>query len=89
VDQNANQHALTPSVSHRNRWLALLEKYGVRRPKALYAAEVPGGLVQATIGEPGGRMQLEPAPAHVLMFNLSPVQALRQAREGRAIVSFG
>ena len=87
MDQNANHPALTPSVSHRNRWLALLEKNGVRRPKALYAAEVPGGLVQATIGEPGGQMQVEPAPAHVLMFNFSPVQALRQSREGRAFVS--
>jgi AraC family transcriptional regulator len=31
-------------------------------------------------------MQLEPAPANVLMFNLSPVQALRQGREGRFFV---
>jgi AraC family transcriptional regulator len=32
-------------------------------------------------------MRVEPAPTHVLMFNCSPVQALRQAREGRAFVS--
>jgi AraC family transcriptional regulator len=78
---------LTPSASHRDRWLAALEKNGVRRPKALCAVEVPGGLVQVTIGEPGGRMQLEAVPAHVLMFNLSPVQALWQARDGRTFVS--
>ena len=87
MEQHANRPGLTASASHRDRWLAVLEKNGVRRPKALCAAEVPGGLVQATIGEPGGRMQLEPVPANVLMFNLSPVQALSQMREGRAFVS--
>jgi AraC family transcriptional regulator len=49
--------------------------------------EVPGGLVQATIGEPPGRIALDAAPANVLMFNMSPVQALRQTREGRSFVS--
>lgn len=87
MDRDADQPASTPSARHRDRWLAVLEKNGVRPPKALCAAEVPGGLVQATIGEPGGRMQLEPVPANVLMFNLSPVQALWQMREGRAFVS--
>ena len=87
VNRHADQPALTPSASHRDRWLAVLEKNGIRRPKVLCAAEVPGGLVQATIGEPAGRMQLEPVPANLLMFNLSPVQALSQMREGRAFVS--
>lgn len=87
MDLQTNQSALTPSAGHRDSWLALLEENGVRRPKALCAAGVPGGLVQATIGEPGGQMRLEPAPASVLMFNLSPVQALRQAREGRTFIS--
>jgi hypothetical protein len=44
-------------------------------------------LVQATIGEPPGRLALDGAPANVLMFNMSPVQALRQNREGRSFVS--
>ena len=79
--------ALQPAAAHRDRWLALLEKNGVRRPTAHYVAEVPGALVQATIGEPEGQLRLEPVPANVLMFNLSPVQALRQKREGRDFVS--
>jgi AraC family transcriptional regulator len=77
-----------PSLpSHRNQWLALLEKYEVGYPKALSVTEVPEGLVQATVGEPPGRIALEGAPAHVLMFNMSPVQGLRQSREGRSFVS--
>ena len=32
-------------------------------------------------------MQLEAAPANLLMYNLCPVQALRQKREGRSFVS--
>ncbi len=44
-------------------------------------------MVQVTIGEPPGQISLEAAPANVLMFNVSPVQALRQARGGRAFVS--
>jgi AraC family transcriptional regulator len=67
--------------------LALLEKNGVGHPKFLHAVEVPGGLVQATIGEPPGQIRLDGAPANVLMFNMSPVQALRQVREGRSFVS--
>ena len=73
--------------SHRNQWLALLDQHGVGHPKALHVLEVPGGLVQATIGEPPGRLALDGAPANVLMFNMSPVQALRQTREGRSFVS--
>jgi AraC family transcriptional regulator len=73
--------------SHRDQWLALLETQGVGRPKALHVLEVPGGLVQATIGEPPGRISLEGAPGSVLMFNISPVQGLRQIREGRSFVS--
>ena len=73
--------------SHGDQWLALLENQGVGRPRALQVIEVPGGCVQLTIGEPPGRISLEGAPANVLMFNLSPVQALRQTREGRSFVS--
>jgi len=73
--------------SHREQWLALLENHGVGRPKALSVVEVPGGLVQATIGEPPGRISLDGAPGSVLMFNISPVQGLRQSREGRSFVS--
>jgi len=73
--------------SQREQWLALLENQGVGRPKALSVVEVPGGLVQATIGEPPGRISLDGAPGSVLMFNISPVQGLRQSREGRSFVS--
>lgn len=30
------------TVSHRDQWLALLDKYGVSRPKFLHVIEVPG-----------------------------------------------
>jgi AraC family transcriptional regulator len=73
--------------THRDQWMALLDKNGVRHPKALRVVEVPGGLVQATMGEPPGQLRLDGAPANVLMFNLSPVQALRQKREARSFVS--
>ena len=73
--------------SQREQWLALLENQGVGCPKALSVVEVPGGLVQATIGEPPGRISLDGAPGSVLMFNISPVQGLRQSREGRSFVS--
>lgn len=76
-----------PTVSYRDQWLATLEKNGVGHPKTLHVIEVPEGLVQATTGEPPGRLSLEGAPAHVLMFNMSPVQGLRQIREGRSFVS--
>jgi len=81
------QRILDTESSHRDRWLALLGKYGVGHPKSLHVVEVPGGLVQATIGEPPGRIGLEGPPGNVLMFNLSPVQALRQTREGRSFTS--
>jgi AraC family transcriptional regulator len=82
-----DQTILPSTERHRDQWLALLGKHGVGRPKSLLAMEVPGGLVQATVGEPPGRIALEGAPANVLMFNMSPVQALRQTREGRSFVS--
>lgn len=82
-----DQAILQSTPSHRDQWLALLDQHGVGRPKALHVAEVPGGLVQATVGEPPGRLALDGAPANVLMFNMSPVQALRQNREGRSFVS--
>lgn len=87
LESDMDAHGDRYTASHRDRWLALLNKNGIGHPRALYAVEVPGGLVQATIGEPSGKMQLEAAPANVLMFNLSPVQALRQKREGRGFVS--
>lgn len=83
MDQATPNSALT----HRERWLALLDNQGVGHPKSLHVVEVPGGLVQATIGEPPGRISLNSAPANVLMFNVSPVQGLRQSREGRSFVS--
>jgi AraC family transcriptional regulator len=82
-----DQHAFRTTNTYRDQWLALLDKNGVGRPKALRVVEIPGGLVQTTIGEPPGRLRLDGAPANVLMFNLSPVQALRQKREGRSFVS--
>lgn len=72
--------------SHRDEWLSLLQDQGVRRPKALRVMEVLGGVVQATTGEPPGKISLEGAPGSVLMFNVSPVQRLRQVREGRSFV---
>ena len=67
--------------------MALLNEHGVGRPKALHVIEVHGGLVQATIGEPPGHIGLEGASANVLMFNMTPVQGLRQTRDGRSFVS--
>jgi len=76
-----------PAAGPREQWLDLLDQCGVGLPKSLRVVEVPGGAVQATAGEPPGRIALEGFPASVLMFNVSPVQRLRQAREGRAFVS--
>jgi AraC family transcriptional regulator len=82
-----NQQILRPTTSHQEQWLALLDKYDVGHPKSLHVMAVPGGLVQATVGEPPGRIALDGAPANVLMFNMAPVQGLRQTREGRTFVS--
>lgn len=82
-----DQRILRSAASHRDQWLALLDKHGVGHPKSLHVMEVASGLVQATIGEPPGRIGLEGAHANVLMFNMSPVQGLRQTREGRSFVS--
>ena len=76
-----------PASVHREQWLKLLDDCGVGLPKSLRVVEVSGGLAQATIGEPPGRIALEGVPASVLMFNVSPVQRLRQDREGRSFVS--
>src|SRR5262245_59173828 len=81
------QRISNSAPSHRDQWLALLDKHGVGHPKSLHVVEVPRGLVQATIGEPPGRIGLEGATANVLMFNMTPVQGLRQTREGRSFVS--
>jgi AraC family transcriptional regulator len=82
-----DQQTQRRTASHREQWLALLDRYGVGHPKSLRFMEVSGGLVQATIGEPPGQISLEGAPANVLMFNLSPVQGLHQIREGRSFVT--
>src|SRR5262249_11654154 len=82
-----DQRNLRSTTSHRDQWLALLEKHGVDHPKSLHLIEVPSGLIQATIGEPPGRIGLEGMQDNVLMFNLSPVQGLRQTRQGRSFVS--
>jgi len=74
-------------VNYRDQWVALLDRQGVGSPKSLQVIEVSGSLIQATMGEPPGRISLDGAPAHVLMFNLSPVQRLRQTREGRSFTS--
>src|SRR5215472_8628178 len=82
-----NQHTSNSALRYRDQWLALLESQGVGRPKALRVIAVPGGLVQATVGEPAGRIRVDGAPGSVLMFNMSPVQGLRQTREGRSFVN--
>src|SRR6516164_8563952 len=82
-----DQRPSNPTPSHRQQWLALLDKCGVGHPKSLQVVELPGGLVQASLGEPPGQIRLEAAPASVLMFNMSPVQGLRQTREGHSFVS--
>src|SRR5262249_11833901 len=76
-----------PAVDTREQWLNLLDKCGVGLPKSLCAVEASGGVVQATVGEPPGRIALQGLPASVLMFNVSPVQRLRQTREGRSFIS--
>jgi len=81
------QSTVRSEAGHRDQWLALLEENSVGAPKALLVTEVPGGLVQATIGEPPGQLILKEIPANVLMFNMSPVQGLRQAREGHSFMS--
>lgn len=73
--------------TQREQWLTRLRENGVGQPRALWAVVVPGAIVQATLGEPSGQLSLDGIPANVLMFNLSPVQALRQAREGRSFVN--
>jgi AraC family transcriptional regulator len=82
-----NQSTARSEAGHRDRWLALLDENEVGPPKALLVTEVPGGLVQVTIGEPPGQLNLKGIPANVLMFNMSPVQGLRQTREGHSFVS--
>jgi AraC family transcriptional regulator len=82
-----DQAILQSTPSYREQWLALLDKHGVGHPKALHVVEVPGGLVQVTVGERPGRISLEGAPGSVLMFNISPVQGLKQSREGRSFLS--
>ena len=45
------------------------------------------GSFKRQLGSPGPGCSWNLRPTHVLMFNLSPVKAMRQAREGRAFVS--
>jgi AraC family transcriptional regulator len=74
-------------LAYRDRWLALLDKNGVPRPRDLRVIAVPGIVIQITKGEPAGSLDLDEAPGNVLMVNLSPVQALRQMRNQRSFVS--
>lgn len=83
----AMQSIPVPPLNYRDQWLALLNHYGVGSPTLLQVVQVPSGLVQATVGEPSGKIALDAAPAHVLMFNISPVQRLRQVREGHSFTS--
>lgn len=76
-----------PAAVHREQWLRALDANGVGVPKSLRVIDVPGGLIQATVGEPPGQITLDAIPANVLMFNISPVQKLRQDRNGRSFVS--
>jgi AraC-like DNA-binding protein len=85
--EHVDQQVAPSSENHRSQLLALLQQYGVGRPKALHVTAVPGGLVQATEGEPPGRISLPGVPASVLMYNASPVQDLQQTRGGRSFVS--
>jgi AraC family transcriptional regulator len=79
--------SLSPQGSVRDRWLDVLSRNGVGVPGSLHAIGVSGALIQATLGEPPGRLSLAGVPANVLMFNVSPVQGLVQKRDGRAFVS--
>jgi AraC family transcriptional regulator len=76
-----------PTIGHHEQWLSLLDKCGVGVPRFLRVVEVSGSLVQATEGEPSGQISLEALPASVLMFNVSPVQGLRQDRDGHSFIS--
>ncbi len=46
-----NQGTVHLGSNHRDQWLAVLDRHGVPRPKALHVTEVPGALVQATLRE--------------------------------------
>jgi hypothetical protein len=52
-----DQRTSSVAAAHRERWLTLLSKNGVGHPTALRTAEVPGGLVQVTVGEPQGHLR--------------------------------
>lgn len=81
------QQILAVEPAHRDRWLAILDRNGVGPPKSVCVVEVPCGLVQVTAGEPPGEIKIDGAPANVLMFNVSPVQSLKQKRDGRSFIS--
>jgi len=76
-----------PAAGPREQWLNLLDKCGVGPPKSLRLVQVSGGLVQATVGEPPGKITLDGLPVSILMFNASPVQRLRQTRERHSFIS--
>jgi hypothetical protein len=58
-EKGMDKQPLKITNTHRDQWMALLDKNGVRHPKALRVVEVPGGLVQATVGEPPGHLRLD------------------------------
>ncbi len=70
-------------ADHRDKWLAVLDKHGVRRPKSLHQVNFKVGGVQATSGEGPGTVELEPFYPHVLVINLSRTQHMSQERGGR------
>lgn len=82
-----DQQSSNEAPSSRDYWLAVLDKNGVGHPKVLNAVDVPGGCVHATLAEPPGRLSVDASQASVLMCNMSPVQGLKQTREGRSFVS--
>src|SRR5258708_13421472 len=76
---------MTPAhPSHKDKWLAVLDHYGVGRPESLEVVEFPLACVQATAGEPPGTVVLEPMNRHVLVVNMSHKQRMRQVRDGRS-----
>ena len=81
------ESSLSPHGSVRDLWSDVLSRNGVGAPESLRVIGVPGGVIQATSGEPPGRLSLDGVPANVLMFNVSPVQGLGQKRDGRAFMS--
>ncbi len=81
-----DQRAFQTAAGYRERWLALLDKNGVGHPKVLCTVEVPGKLVQATVGEPPGLILgrgMRDNPANLRAFAISDAE-----RRSRALARF-